>query len=135
MFVYLDTSAAIKLFKDEAESQALADWLDEHATDRQVTSHLTRTELRRALHSSGAHDRTMERAVTWLDRAAHVRMPAETFDAAGMLHPGARLRSLDALHIEAALGLGSLVSAFVAYDKRLVEAADAAGLTVVVPSP
>ncbi|MBE3000941.1 type II toxin-antitoxin system VapC family toxin [Nocardiopsis sp. HNM0947] len=135
MFVYLDTSAAIKLLKDEVESQALVDWLDEHGTDRQITSHLTRTELPRALHAAGVDPGTMDHAQEWLGRAAHVRMPAETFDAAGALAPGARLRSLDALHVAAASGLGSLVSAFVAYDKRLVEAAEAAGLTAVSPSP
>jgi len=62
-------------------------------------------------------------------------MPAETFDAACALAPGAGLRSPDALHVAAASGLGSLVSAFVAYDERLVEDAEAVGLTAVSPSP
>jgi predicted nucleic acid-binding protein len=135
MFVYLDTCAALKLFKEEVESDALEAWLNEHAEERQITSYLTRTELRRALHAVGARQDTMERAGAWLSRAAHLRMPAEVFDTAGGLAPGTRLRSLDALHVSCALGLGAALTAFVTYDKRLAEAAETAGLPVVAPSP
>ena len=61
-------------------------------------------------------------AVIYLDTSAAIK-----------LFPG-RLRSLDALHCAAALSLGSAVSAFVAYDKRLIECAHALSLPVRSPA-
>ncbi|GAB3706500.1 type II toxin-antitoxin system VapC family toxin [Nocardiopsis oceani] len=135
MFVYLDTCAALKLFKEEVESEALENWLNAQGQARQITSYLTRTELRRALHAVGARPETLERADAWLSRVAHLRMPADVFDTAGELAPGSRLRSLDALHLASALGLGAALTAFVTYDKRLAESAAAASLPVVSPEP
>ncbi|GAB3722904.1 type II toxin-antitoxin system VapC family toxin [Nocardiopsis nanhaiensis] len=135
MFVYLDTCAALKLFKEEVESEALENWLNAQDQARQITSYLTRTELRRALHAVGARPETLERADAWLSRVAHLRMPADVFDTAGELAPGSRLRSLDALHLASALGLGAALTAFVTYDKRLAESAAAASLPVVSPEP
>lgn len=43
------------------------------------------------------------------------------------------LRSVDALHLASALSIRSDLSAFVAYDRRLVEAASAAGLEPLQP--
>ncbi|MFL1376757.1 MULTISPECIES: type II toxin-antitoxin system VapC family toxin [unclassified Nocardiopsis] len=134
-FVYLDTCAALKLFKEEAESEALERWLNDQAGARQITSYLTRTELRRALHAIGAQPETLGRAAEWLARAAHLHMPAQVFDTAGDLAPGTRLRSLDALHVACALGLGAALTGFVTYDVRLAKAAEAEGLPVVSPSP
>ncbi|WP_304452361.1 type II toxin-antitoxin system VapC family toxin [Nocardiopsis sp. YSL2] len=133
MFIYLDTCAALKLFKDEVESAALDTWLDERADARLITNYLTRTELPRALHAIGAERATMVRSWAWLAKVAQLRMPAEVFDTAGGLAPGTRLRSLDALHVSSALGLGSALSCFVTYDKRLADAAESAGLPVAAP--
>ncbi|MFV2198281.1 type II toxin-antitoxin system VapC family toxin [Nocardiopsis sp. LOL_012] len=135
MFVYLDTCAVLKLFKEEVESEALEVWLNGHAEQRQITGYLTRTELRRALHAVGAQQETMARADGWLSQVAHLRMPAAVFDTAGSIAPGSRLRSLDALHVSSALGLGAALSWFVTYDKRLAEAAEVAGLPVAAPAP
>jgi predicted nucleic acid-binding protein len=49
---------------------------------------------------------------------------------AGLL-PGARLRSLDAIHLAAALSLGA--EAVLTYDDRLAEAARGLGMTVLSP--
>jgi len=46
---------------------------------------------------------------------------------------GARLRSLDAIHVASAVRLGSEVDAFVTYDSRQSIAARAAGLEVDAP--
>ena len=43
------------------------------------------------------------------------------------------LSTLDALHLASALLLGDALTAFVAYDHRLADAAQAAGLAVVAP--
>jgi hypothetical protein len=43
------------------------------------------------------------------------------------------VRSLDAIHLATALHLGTQVTSFVTYDKRLADAAVVAGLTVDMP--
>jgi predicted nucleic acid-binding protein len=43
------------------------------------------------------------------------------------------LRSLDAIHLASALRLGTDLRAFVAYDERLLFAAEQVGLAVVAP--
>ena len=53
---------------------------------------------------------------------------------AGEIEPVA-LRSLDAIHLASALGLGDEVAAFVTHDARQADAARALGLTVEAPSP
>lgn len=133
-FVYLDSCAAVKLFKDEVESDALEDWLVARAPARQITSHLTRTELRRGLHAVEADTQTHQRAEHWLQRVAHIALPADVCDLAGQLSPGTRLRSLDALHVAAALTLGAALTHFVSYDDRQLRAAADHGLTVAAPT-
>lgn len=132
-FVYLDTCAAIKLFKEEVESAPLREWLAALAPARQITCYLTRTELRRGLHTVHATPDAHQRADHWLQRCAHVALPADVYDQAGALAPGSALRSLDAVHIAAALRLGSALAYFVSYDKRLVTAAAEHGLPVATP--
>ncbi|MFE3194310.1 type II toxin-antitoxin system VapC family toxin [Nocardia sp. NPDC059240] len=132
-FLYMDTCAAIKLFKQEEDSEALQNWLADQASSRQITAHLTRTELRRGLHAAGASQETHARATAWLDRCAQIVLTAEVLDKAGKLAPNTSLRSLDALHVVAALELGSALTYFVTYDKRLAAVAEAQGLTVIAP--
>lgn len=133
-FLYLDSCAAIKLFKEEVESEALEQWLVKQTPARQITSHLTRTELRRGLHAAGAQPDTHLRADHWLQRCAQVAIPASLFDAAGQLSPDTGLRSLDAIHVAAALELGAALEHFVTYDKRLAAAVEHHGLSVASPT-
>jgi hypothetical protein len=44
------------------------------------------------------------------------------------------VRSLDAIHLATALHIGGWLTAFVTYDKRLADAARAAGLNVEMPA-
>ncbi|MFE9763199.1 type II toxin-antitoxin system VapC family toxin [Streptomyces sp. NPDC005808] len=132
--IYLDTSAAIKIFKTETESAALERWLTQQGSLTVLTSDLTRTELRRALTACGSAEETLREADEWLEDCALVRLRPAVFDRAGRPPHTGRLRSLDALHCAAALSLGSAVSAFVAYDKRLIECAHALSLPVQSPS-
>ncbi len=53
-------------------------------------------------------------------------------EAAARVQP-TTLRSLDAVHLATALTLGPELDAFVAYDRRLTEAAEALGLRVLRP--
>lgn len=132
--LYLDTSAAVKLFKQEPESAALDRWLADCGSALVLTSDLTRCELRRALEAVGVGPQARREAEEWLADCALIRLTRELCDRAGTLAPGIRLRSLDALHAAAALSLGRALAAFVAYDQRLVDAAKQAGLPVSSPA-
>lgn len=128
--VYLDTSAAAKLLVEEAESAALARYLDEHAEDggRVVSSVLLETELRRL----ATRQELSQAAVTVLLDGVGQALPDRVlYRSAGLLH-GPRLRSLDALHLASALRLDA--DAIAVYDARLAAAADAVGLRVVAPA-
>ena len=126
---YLDTSAAVKLVVRERETTALLAWVRAHDGDL-VSSDLTRTELLRATRRV-APDRLLQaRAV--LDGMTLLTLPTERFEQASGLEPE-RLRTLDALHVAAALSLGDDVDGLVAYDDRIAEAALAQGIEVLAP--
>ena len=129
MAVFIDTSAAVKLVSAERESEALRQWLADLKPDV-VSSELLRTELMRALHR---HPLTSsEQAAPILDTIAMVTPTSIDFAKAGDLDPP-ELRSLDALHLAVALGLGDDVDSMLTYDHRLADAAEAHGLTVIAP--
>ena len=65
-------------------------------------------------------------------RVALIEMTRRLLREAGALGPS-RLRTLDAVHIASARSLGDDLDAFVSYDRRQLEAAAGAGLTVVSP--
>lgn len=125
---YLDTSAALKLIVDEAESDALARRIDEEQPDL-VACWLLDTELRRAAHR--APQVTQQLITEFLEGVALYEVPASLFTEAGIL-PGPHLRSLDAIHLAAALRIG--VDATVTYDTRLAAGARDLGLRVIAPA-
>jgi len=127
---YVDTSALVKLVVGEPETEALRSWLA--AENREpVSSDLARAELLRAVRRA-APDRLVDaRAV--LDAVTLVEVTTAIFEDAGRIDPTI-LRSLDALHVSAALDLGDDLEGIVAYDERLADAAAANGISVVSPS-
>jgi predicted nucleic acid-binding protein len=127
--VYIETSAAAKLLVEESESAALAEYLDELAK-RDVTlisSSLLETELRRTATRHGLEKTKVSDVLDGMDI---LDLERSHFTEAGLL-PGTHLRSLDALHVAAAVRAEA--AAMVAYDIRQSEAAHAAGLRVVSP--
>ena len=130
MASYLDTSALVKLVVAEAETAALRAWLAE--TDRQpVSCDLARAELLRAVRRA-APDRVV-RAREVLDAVTLLEVTAAIFEAAGRLDPSVR-RTLDAVHLAAALDLGDDLDCIVTYEDRLAEAARANGVAVISPT-
>jgi predicted nucleic acid-binding protein len=75
----------------------------------------------------------MVRARHVLDAIALLTLPSSTFDRAADLDPDL-LRSLDALHLAAALDLGDDLEGIVTYDDRLARAALLHGIEVVAPA-
>lgn len=124
--VYADTSALGALLVAQTETRALVDWLD-HERARLVSSDLLETELRRMAVREG-QDQAKVSAI--LDGVSLAALDRATYRSAGFL-PMPYLRTLDALHLEAAIRLD--VDAILTYDRRLGEAARVAGLDVVAP--
>jgi len=127
---YIDTSALVKLVAAEAETEALRSWIGIEGSDL-VSCDLARAELLRAVRRAAPDRVVLARAV--LDSITLISVAASTFDAAGRLDP-AILRTLDAVHIAAALELGDDLAGIVTYDNRLAGAARANGIAVVAPA-
>jgi len=126
---YVDTSALVKLVVAEPETPALRSWLI--SAERQpVSSDLARTELLRAVRRAAPERLVQARAV--LGSITLIRVSTATFDEAGRLDPTI-LRTLDAVHLAAALALGDDLDSVVTYDDRLAEAARLNGVQVTSP--
>jgi hypothetical protein len=127
---YLDTSALVKLVVAEEETAALRAWL--RAEERRpVSCDLSRAELMRAVRRAAPDRLVQARAV--LDSITLTDLPTPLFEDAGRLDPTI-LRTLDAIHLAAALDLGDDLQALVTYDERLADAALSNGVVVLAPS-
>lgn len=125
---YLDSSALVKLAVEEPESAALRTYLRRRRPV--VSSALARTEVARALLGEGPEGMARGRAV--LASVDLIRVSRRVLDAAGELRP-ADIRSLDAIHLATASQLGSDLGRLVAYDERMVAAAELLGLRTATP--
>ncbi len=127
---YIDTSALVKLVVAEPESDALRAWFADSERDP-VACDLARTELLRAVRRAAPDRLVQARAV--LDAVTLLEVTTQIFEAAGRVDPLV-LRSLDAVHIAAALDLGDDLDGLVTYDLRLADGATANGIFVVSPA-
>lgn len=131
---YADASALVKLIRDEPESGALRTFV----TGGDIVScELVLAEVPRAVRRAVARDPRLPQEVL-------IRRAGELLDAVGLqplergllLGAGAldepALRTLDAIHVAAAISLSPL-DAFVTYDERQGAAARLAGLRTIAP--
>lgn len=132
---YADSSALVKLVRDEEESAALRAYLK--GADL-VSSELILTEIPRAVHRAVAQtpglprDLLLERAGALIDAVALRPVDRGLLAGAGALTEPT-LRALDAIHVVSAVGLGP-VEAFVTYDERQAAVARLAGLRTMAPA-
>ena len=124
--VYVDTSALGALLVEQLESDALESWLDQ-TSDMLVSSDLLEVELRRLAVREGIDQADVTRL---LDGVSIAALDRAVYRSAGLL-PMPYLRTLDALHLEAAIRLDA--AAVLTYDRRLSKAARSVGLRVVAP--
>ena len=124
--VYVDTSALGALLVEQLESDALEGWLDQ-TSDMLVSSDLLEVELRRLAVREGIDQADVTRLLDGVSLAA---LDRAVYRGAGLL-PMPYLRTLDALHLEAAMRLDA--AAVLTYDRRLSKAARSVGLRVVAP--
>lgn len=125
---YLEPSALVKLAIVEDESEALQDALD--GWPRRVASRLAVVEVLRTVRRRDAAREALAREV--LRRVDLIVMSDRILMSAAMLDQVA-LRSLDAVHLATALRVRSSLGAFVSYDARQLEAAQALGLPTASP--
>lgn len=124
---YLDTSAAMKLLVEEAESEALLKELTSSGR-RLAASWLLHTELHCAAGRNPAVLAT-DAITALLDAVVLVDVTRGDLLAAGTHAP---LRSHDAIHLATALRLG--VDEVITYDLELASATTATGIRVLAPS-
>jgi uncharacterized protein len=133
--VYADSSALVKLVRDEPESEALRAYL---ASAELVSCELVLAEVPRAVHRAAAADPRLPlelllaRAGELLEALGLLPLDRGLLLAAGAFTEPA-LRALDAIHVAAAVTLSPL-DAFVGYDERQAAAARLAGLRTVQPA-
>ena len=133
---YLDSSALVKLVADEPETAALRTAAGRWTWT--ASSELALAEVTRAVHRKRIGLRAREQSdllaglQALFDAVDLVPLDRIALVAAGAL-PGAWLRTFDAIHIVAALEVADGIEAFVTYDERQAEAAQAHGLPVAAP--
>lgn len=129
--IYLDSATVVKLVHAEPESPALRAWLDERAETGWISSVLVEIESFRALAryapEAALRLHPVLDQIDLIDLSPRVRVLAQT------VRP-ATVRSLDAIHLATALSIRQALTSFVTYDKRLLDAAIAAGLPTESPA-
>lgn len=126
---YVDTSALVKTVIAEAGSAALRGWLQ---TRRDLAScDLIRVEAIRAVRLADPEAvPDVRKAVASLTL---ISLDEDLLAAAADLEPPL-LRSLDALHLAAALRLGPDLAGVLTYDQRMADSARGLGLEVLAPA-
>lgn len=142
--IYFDTCALLKLIRTDAQSLALGAFIDARPAVRWFSSELARTELARTVrrinhddHGRLIDEPRLRAELSYAERlwerldliAVSTRVLNE---AADIEQPF--LRTLDAIHLAAAVSLRTSLSAFVTYDKRLAATAQQVGLPVLSPA-
>ena len=131
MMIYLDSAAVVKLVHAEPESAALRSWLDERADIQWISSVLTEIESFRALARYAPQAASRLPAV--LDQIDLIDLDPCILILARTVQ-SVTVGSLDAIHLGTALRFRSSLTSFVTYDKRLLDAAQGAGLPIDAPA-
>ena len=129
--IYLDASALVKLAVTEPESNALTAWLRENTGLTLVSSPIVRVEVPRAVWR--ADPGSLPQAYTVVRRLKEVYLTEAVLTRAAGVRPNV-LRTLDAIHVASAMSVRDNLTALVSYDKRMLAAAQEAGLPTASPS-
>lgn len=129
--IYVDTSALLKLVKDdEAEGPSLRAYLTAQTEPQLVSSALLVVEARRSVLR--VRPDGLPKVDLLLADVGQISISDAVIEAASRL-PEPLLRSLDAIHLATALMIRDDVDVVLTYDVRLREAAEAHGLLTAAP--
>lgn len=130
--LYVDSSAFLKRYVDEADSDRAEEYL--LADAQWVTGRHTRIEVRRNLGRL-LDGRALSSARSGFDndwtRAYVVALDEATCDLAAQIAEATGARTLDALHLAAATRVGTTGLTFLTFDVRQAQAARGLGIQVV----
>jgi predicted nucleic acid-binding protein len=125
---YADSSAIVKTIIAEPETGSLRRWL---AEPRQLAAcEVIRIEVVRAVRI--ADPEAVSAAWVAVADVSLIRLEPELQERAALIDP-ASLRSLDAIHLAAALSLGPRLAGVLTYDLRMAGGARLLGLPVASP--
>jgi hypothetical protein len=141
--IYFDTNALLKLIRQDAHSEALGAFIDARPATRWFSSEIAKTELARTVRRINHDDRgrlidgprlraELSYAERIWERLDLIAVSTRVLDDAGAIEQPF-LRTLDAIHLAAAMSMRMSLSAFVTYDKKLAAAAQEVGLPVQAP--
>lgn len=129
--IYVDTSALLKLVKDdEAEGPSLRAYLAAETEPQLVSSALLAVEARRGMLR--ARPDGVPKVDLLLADVAQISISDAVIESASRL-PEPLLRTLDAIHLATALMIRDDIDIVLTYDVRLREAAEAHGLPTAAP--
>lgn len=128
--LYLDSSAIVKLIAAEVESPVLISLVARFPA--RASSAIARVEIGRALKRAARGSEWETRAAAVLGSISLISVDGDILEKAAHTEPR-NLRALDAIHLASALALGSDLEAVVAYDRRLLAAAEQIGLRTLQP--
>ncbi|MBI5440761.1 MAG: type II toxin-antitoxin system VapC family toxin [Deltaproteobacteria bacterium] len=140
MILYLDTSALVKVYVEEAHTEQVRNWVDEATVV--ATSVVAYAEASAAFarkrREGGLGPEDLEQVLAALDRDWGDYAVLEVRErVAGALAVKHGLRGFDAIHLAAALELKSeaveTIVALCAFDERLVTAAKTEGCSLLGP--
>jgi uncharacterized protein len=129
--IYLDASALVKLASTEPETAALTAWLEDFPNILRVSSPIVRVEVPRAVWRTDPG--SLPQAFALVRRLREVRFSGDVIGRAAGVRPNT-LSSLDAIHLASALTIRRDLTALVSYDRRLLVAAQEAGLPTACPA-
>jgi uncharacterized protein len=128
---YLESSAAIKLFRDEPETGALTKWIRNlKPSESLISSDIMRVEL---LGNLGSKPELLAQGHVLLREVTLVPVRKAVLDQA-VLSMGLGLRTLDAIHHATAVRMAPDLGGVICYDKRLSNALQNFGLRVISPA-
>lgn len=130
MTIYVDASAFLKRYVDEADSAAAEKILvsDELASGRHVIVEVRRNLAR--LAPPGELAKAKDRLAEDFKMMAIIELDETTCERAAGIAEATGVRALDALHLACATRLGGTAVPFLTYDIRQAQAARSLGFTV-----
>lgn len=128
---YLESSAAIKLFRDEPETEALTKWIRNlQPSESLISSDIMRVEL---LGNLGSKPELLAQGHALLREVTLVPVRKAVLDQA-VLSMSLGMRTLDAIHHATAVRMAPDLGGVICYDKRLSTALQNFGLRVISPA-